>query len=97
MISLGVPENILSNLVGGLRLSFDNSSTELIAPGASATAMRLALMALDEIGEVEVFREELNDESGTFTGLQWTVRFYSEGDPAHIGPQPLLARAARGT
>ena len=90
-ISLGVSKSTLSNLIGGLRLSFDNASTELIPPDASATAMRIALMALDEIGEVEVFREELSDESGTFTGLQWTVRFYSEGDPAHIGPQPLIA------
>ncbi len=90
-ISLGVPENILSNLVGGFRLSFDNSSTELIPPDASATAMRIALMALDVIGEVEVFRNELSDESGNFSGFEWTVRFYSEGDPAHIGPQPLLA------
>ena len=50
----------------------------------SAAAMTAALMALDTVGEVEVFKTESS------THREWLIRFYSEGDPAHIGAQPFV-------
>ena len=46
-------------------------------------------MAISTIGEVEVFRHEVY-RGDTFGGLTYLVRFYDEGDPPHIGPQPPL-------
>jgi len=95
-ITLRVDTNTLADLIGDMSLKFDNATTRTFPPNASATAMREALQELHEIGEVEVFREELADADGAFAGLQWTVRFYSDGDPAHIGPQPTLELDASG-
>ena len=51
---------------------------------ASAAAMTAALMDLETVGELEVFKTESS------THREWRIRFYSEGDPAHIGPQPPI-------
>ena len=90
-VTLGATAAKLVDLVGGLRLRFRNATTDAFPPNASATAVRTALQALDEIGEIEVFRDELRDaEGGDFAGFKWTVRFYDAGYPQHIGPQPQL-------
>ena len=47
--------------------------------------MTAALMHLETVGELEVFKTE----SSTYR--EWLIRFYSEGDPAHIGPQPPIS------
>lgn len=88
--SLGCSADTLADLVGGITLSFRNSTTVPLAPNASATVVREALQALDVIGEIEVFRVELSGADGAFAGLQWTIRFYDAGYPAHVGPQPSL-------
>ena len=89
-ISLVVSASTLADLLGGVKLSFRNATTAPFAPNASAMAMREALMALDTVGEIEVFRIDLRDGDGAFAGLEYTVRFYPNGHPAHIGPQPTL-------
>ena len=50
----------------------------------SAAGMTAALMELETVGELEVFKTE----SSSYR--EWLIRFYSEGDPAHIGPQPAI-------
>jgi len=95
-ISLGISADNFAALIGEMTLTFDNSTTAPFSPNASATVVREALQELDLIGEVEVFREELIDGAGDFAGIKWTVRFYSEGDPPHIGPQPTLQLDASG-
>lgn len=90
-ITLPVSRTTLTALEGGMTLSFDGEATRLLPADCSATAMREALMELTTVGEAEVFRKELSDAStGAFSGLEWTVRFYAEGSPAHIGPQPPI-------
>ena len=51
---------------------------------ATATEMRECLSTMSTIGEIEVFIER-NEY-----GLAWLVRFYAEGDPTHMGPQPPI-------
>ena len=57
----------------------------MIPINVSAAGMTAALMALETVGELEVFKTESN------TYREWLIRFYSEGDPAHIGPQPPIS------
>ena len=52
--------------------------------------MTTALMGLRTVGELEVFRTD------TDTSRVWQIRFYSDGDPAHIGPQPDVIVDASG-
>ncbi len=47
----------------------------------SAAAMTAALVALETVGEAEVFKSE------SPTSVEWLIRFYADGDPAHVGPQ----------
>ena len=52
---------------------------------------------LPTIGEIEVFRSEYTDGvDGAFSGLSWLIRFYADGNPAHIGPQPAVTVDASG-
>ena len=83
-VELNASTALLATLEGGMRLSFDNATTELLPPDASATQVRVALQALPTVGEIEVFRTQSS------SGLAWLVRFYAVGEPAHIGPQPPL-------
>ena len=56
-VSLGLSAETLADLVGGLRFSFENSTTAPFPPNASATVVREKLQELETIGEVEVFRK----------------------------------------
>ena len=95
-ISLGVSADKMADLVGTMAFSFGNTTTAPFPPNASATVVRKALQGLDAIGEVEVFRSQLNDANGVFAGLKWAVRFYDLGYPKHIGPQPPLTLDTSG-
>ena len=97
-LTLGISAATFVNLVGKMRLVFDNATTPPFAPDASASSVREALQELDNVGEVEVFRTELADADadGAFAGYKWTVRFYATGDPSHIGPQPPLTLDVSG-
>ena len=89
-VTLAGSASLFASLTGELSLLFKGEQTAGLAPNASAATVRDALMALDAIGEVEVFRYEMADEGGAFSGLRYVVRFYTEGDPPHIGPQPAI-------
>lgn len=52
---------------------------------------------LPTVGEVEIFRSEhYASVDGGFSGLSWLIRFYPDGNPAHIGPQPDVTVDASG-
>ena len=51
---------------------------------ASATELREALMGLTTVGELEVFRFD------TPTAREYLIRFYAEGDPAHLKVDTLV-------
>ena len=51
---------------------------------ASATEVREALMGLTTVGELEVFRFD------TPTAREYLIRFYAEGDPAHLKVDTLV-------
>jgi cysteine-rich repeat protein len=74
----------LAALDGTFQLGFKDVWTTTLTVNASASTLRDALMALPTVGELEVL---LTDTPYSRT---WTVRFYAEGDPPHIGPQSLL-------
>ena len=79
----GTPLEI-SSLTGYFALEFNGAVTPLLPHNASAAMLTAALMALDTVGEIEVFRND------TISSREWKVRFYATGDPAHTGPQPAL-------
>ena len=74
----------ISSLAGEFSLEFNGAATPLVPANVSAVALTAALMRLDTVGEIEVFRTD------TSTSREWKVRFYATGDPAHTGPQPTL-------
>lgn len=74
----------IAALDGDFALSFNGRATALIPVNVSGAAMTTALMELETVGEVEVFRTD------TATSRTWLLRFYAEGDPAHIGAQPPI-------
>ena len=74
----------MSSLTGDFALEFNGAVTPLLPYNVSAATLTAALMALDTVGEVEVFG------TNTVTSREWKVRFYATGDPAHTGPQPAL-------
>ena len=85
VISINVTTDELQAISGGVRLAFNNRTTPAMVPlNGSAVEVREALMELETIGEVEVFRGE------TETGHEYRVRFYQDGDPPHVGAQPPL-------
>ena len=85
LISLNATASLLASIEGGLSFSFNGHQTSTTVPvNATSTELRDCLSSMDSIGEIEVF-QEVNPY-----GLAWLVRFYSEGDPAHIGPQPSI-------
>jgi len=97
LIEFNVTAATLADLRGNMTLAFNNATSAPLPPDAGASAMREALAALPTVGEVEVFRHERFDGAGgAFSGLAWLVRFYSDGDPAHIGPQPDVIVDASG-
>ena len=79
-------------LTGNITMRFNSTPPETTAgllPNATAAEMREALEALNAIGSVEVFREELSTD-GVFGGYSWRVRFHHNSYPKHLGPQPKL-------
>jgi hypothetical protein len=91
-ISLRASSQALASLGGGMTISFRNVTTAVFPVNATASEMRDALMDIEPIGEIEVFRTEIMEgpANATFAGLLWTVRFYADGNPPHMGPQPDL-------
>ena len=88
-ITLAASADVFAQLRGSLILGFMGETTAGFAPNASAATVRGALMELSTIGEIEVFRTEVLAEDGsTFAGLRYLVRFYPDGSPSHLGPQP---------
>ena len=81
-ISIDATAEEIDALTGEFALEFNGAVSQLIPINASAAVMTAALVALDTVGEVEVFKSS--------THREWLIRFYSEGDPAHIGPQPFI-------
>ena len=91
LLTFSATAEVLASLRGEMMLVFKGETTKGLAPNASASAMRDALMALDAIGELEIFRTELKSEAdGSFAGLSYLVRFYATGDPPHLGPQAAI-------
>ena len=88
-LTLNASAATFDQLTGNMTLMFENATTAGVPPNASATEMREALMELETIGEVEVFRRELMEgPAGALSGIAWDVRFYDNGLPQHKGPQP---------
>ena len=83
-ISIDATAEEINALTGEFALEFNGAVSQLMPINASAAVMTAALVALDTVGEVEVFKTESS------THREWLIRFYSEGDPAHIGPQPFI-------
>jgi hypothetical protein len=81
------PPFILADLIGGFTLAFQLFETEPITPGCTAHELAIALRALASIGEIEVFKNESKSDEATAV---YTVRFYPDGQPAHVGTQPQL-------
>ena len=71
-ISLELTPAQLEALGGGFILNFSSAVTGMLFPNSSSATMRVALMELATVGELEVFR------SDTPAGRSWLVRFYSE-------------------
>ena len=89
LISLNATRALLVTLSGGLSFHFNGKQTTTTVPiMASATEVRECLRTMDTIGEIEVFREDKT--VGDVDVISWLVRFYAEGDPPHIGPQPTI-------
>ena len=85
LITLNATAESIALRGGGLSFHFNGAQTSTTVPvDASATQLRECLSTMSTIGEIEVFRSQ-----GDF-GISWLVRFYAEGYPAHIGPQPTI-------
>ena len=84
-ISVAGSYAVLSQSNHTFELSFEGESTAPMPPTVGAAAMRSALMALDAIGEVEVFVSQAAEERS------WLIRFYPDGTPSHRGTQPEIA------
>jgi hypothetical protein len=63
----------LASLSGDFALEFGGAVTPLLPHNVSAAALTTALMTLETVGEVEVFRTD------TAASREWKVRFYSAG------------------
>lgn len=75
-----------TELDGGVDFEFQLFRTPRLAPGElSARRLTQELMALPSVGEVEAF--VVNTSASAIT---WTVRFYIDGRPAHIGSQSRI-------
>ena len=85
VVRIDATADVIASLEGNFTMSFSGATTTPLTPNSSATEMREALMALDTVGELEVF---LNDNS---TAREWLIRFYTDGKVAHIGKQPAIA------
>ena len=85
-IEINATSDVIASIEGGLSFHFNGAQTSTFAPvNATATELRECLSTMATIGEIEVFRET------NPYGLSWLVRFYSEGDPPHIGAQPPIS------
>ena len=89
-IRLYADASVIASLTGGMTLTFRNETTAPFHPNAGAAVVREALTDLEAIGTVEVFKSDLTDVNGTFVGIEYKVRYYRDGDPPHMGPQPTL-------
>ena len=67
-LELALTPSQLEALQGGFSLNFSDAVTRTLYPNCSASTMRLALMDLPTVGELEVFR------SDTPTARSWLVR-----------------------
>ena len=84
-IEVNATADVIAALEGGLSFHFNGEQTSTTIPlNGTATQLRDCLSTMRTIGEIEVFIEP------TAAGFVWLVRFYAEGDPAHIGPQPSI-------